>query len=254
MTNEKKKTKVNKFLDLKYVLIISGIVLVIFGLFKYFTASNSVDNNKKEEEIKEKITSEVLYTKTEEGLNKVITSNFGDKELSIVCSKIDDSSCELKVNNKFVLNNNIDVVVESIHRVGDSLIILASESSSNSGYLYFINSDGSVNNVIGNRLENSLSFSLNVSSNKFKVEGSKIYFEMSSIRERSKLLVNGNLLVDVLTESEKLSQYNINDESVVEALYEVEYLGNGKFSEIKIIEEYSCEELKDSLGDMNITN
>lgn len=229
-------------------MIVFGLILLGFGSFKYFTSSDEDDNSNDKEEVKEDLTSEVLYTKTEEGLSKIITTNINGKEVSVVCARIDDSGCELKINNKFILNNTVDSAVESIYRAGSIIAILVGESTTDNGYLYLINSDGTVNSVIGNKMENSLMFKFSYSSDNFKVEGNKITFYMTSVQDERKLLVNGNLLIDVINEANQLSQYNVNDDTVVAAKYEIEYLGNGKFSEMTIVKEYSYKELKDKLN------
>lgn len=229
-------------------MIVLGLILLEFGSFKYFTSSDEDDNSNDKEEVKEDLTSEVLYTKTEEGLSKIITTNINGKEVSVVCARIDDSGCELKINNKFILNNTVDSAVESIYRVGSIIAILVGESTTDNGYLYLINSDGTVNSVIGNKMENSLMFKFSYSSDNFKVEGNKITFYMTSVQDERKLLVNGNLLIDVINEANQLSQYNVNDDTVAAAKYEIEYLGNGKFSEMTIVKEYSYKELKDKLN------
>lgn len=224
----------SQFWWLKYALIFIGIALISVVIFLHFSF----------EDIEENLTSEALYIYSEEGFNEEINADIGEKKVSIVCSDDSNFGCNLKVNEEVILNN---AEVQFVYRIGNMIVILADENTSNSRYLYFINSDGTVNNVISNKSENALIFRLSSSLNDIKIEDTKITFYMTSVHENKKIMVSDGSLIDVIDEANKVSQYNINDNTVVAAKYEIEYLGNGKFREMKTLESTTYKSLVDSV-------
>ena len=243
----------NKTGKIKYLLIIVGVIFLTIGSIKLIFLSNDSDNTPKNDNKNEDIKHETLYEKNENDKNIEIKENFDGKDTTINCPGNDISNCQLSVNENYILDNNDDREIENIYRLEDVILVLVKEKKKNNGYLYLIDKDGLTIDIIGERMEGNLVLKMTYPSKDFGINGTKITFYMTSIQDERKLLSYDNILIDVY-DDEKINRYAVLDDSIVAAKYEIEYLEDNKFSEIKVVEKTTYKDLREKLDNSDIYN
>ena len=226
MKNEKSKNII--------IALLSIMIVGLAGLICYHTF---IVNKKEEPKGEKTTTTENILVKKIELTEDEQTVAINGGSISIHLTK-ENSNKEsyLVINGKTTSFVSQPLsFISDIYVMKDIIIIPIYSTDVRGNKLYIIDKNGNILKEVNNNLdgtangmgiaagENSITFN----SNKIIIKGTRLSHGPS--------LIYGDKYIDPLCNNDKtLKENDISDDLVVEATYEIEYLGNNKLSDIKM--------------------
>lgn len=224
----------------KMILIL--FVIIIVFLLGYFT-NDLVNEEEKEPEIKEqkkeqenKITSKLLIENCFVGESQSSEFIYDNITYKLNFQSSETGPQEVLLNNKKIFEMYGPEAIDQIYSFGDLLVIFIISSGTRGQMVKFIDFEGNEIKTISEIYYNNLAFDLG--TNNISFIDNKIVLPMTAVGEGYVLVTKD---YESLDEEETMPysdsfkvKYNITDETIVEATFSIEYLGNKIFEEKEV--------------------
>lgn len=206
------------------------------------SATSTTDNNQQTNVIDAKTEEKLLYSavKVNFNSNDTATINLGNNQVTL-SNKMNDDQGQFKFNSKLLFETSMTKMVDEVYTFNDILLVVTSGTDIRSSVLYIYDKNGNklkevyeldsvdkgmVITQLESENENEIKY-LSFNNNKIIMNGWRI-------NNGNTIVVNGK---DVnYCDKNALNKNNVTGDYVIEARYELEYLGNNTFSQLKIIE------------------
>lgn len=246
-----KKMKKSKYILLSLSFIFIGLVLVTVGLLfrnQEEKPSNKIDTPPKQNEIIEPVkptpTEEIDYEELNLNESKITTIRIGEKKIDL------EISANKEIENYYDVYGNDRIIIQEIpslykviriYKYSDALCFIFSGEDTDNELVYFTDLDGNIIKLIDFDRKTNISYSikkptiLETIEEAVVIENKKIKIVLSGVlNEDGYIVINGSI---VNVKEINLQDYNITLETPIEMIISFEYLGNGEFSEEKVIEQ-----------------
>lgn len=246
-----KKMKKSKYMLLSLGFIFIGLILVTVGLLfrnQEEKSSNKIDTPPKQNEIVKPVnptsTEEIDYEELNLNESKITTIRSGEKkiDLEISTNKEFENYYDIYGNEKIIIQEIPSLYkIIRIYKYSDALCFVFSSEDTDSKLVYFTDLDGNIIKLIDFDRKTNISYSiknpiiLKDIEEAVTIENKTIKIVLSGVlNEDGYIVINGSI---VNVKEINLQEYNITLETPLEMVISFEYLGNGEFSEEKIVEQ-----------------
>lgn len=207
---------------------------------------NKYDVNKEEKE--NSISSKIILKETlDEEASAEFTYNNKTYNLNI---KTGEDNVSVLLNEKSIYEVFAPVGLGNIYLLDDLLVIHVYSGDVRGQGLVFIDFEGNVVKEIGNVIEGNLVLNIGTRDDNISIKNDTITLNMTATTHGDTLVYKDNNDIEgSMPYSETVkSKYNINDDTIIDATYEFKYLGNKKFSVMKIVDKKTYKEYVESQG------
>lgn len=224
-------------------LIISGIYLADKNIVNLFDKNETTEKNTSTEENSNNDISKMKAQKINFDKNNEAKITVDNNNTLIAIKSLDDQGMQsaLTINNHKIIEWNTMQSLEDIYVMNDIIIVIFKHGD------YFLNTNLYMYDLSGNELQHIYD-QLDNSTKGMTINDAK---QNPITFKDNKIIINGtrqsttgfgnypikfdNKDIDICNESD-LKTNNITSDFIIEAQYELEYLGDNKFSDIKMIE------------------
>lgn len=217
-------------------LFILAIIMIIAALL-YFWYTRNYEKENLEGTIKS-------LTFDESGTEYL---NVDGEKIKLEYSNDYENATLLKLNDEELINSN-DALLIKLEVLKDVIVIGYDDNGQQKISVY--GKDGNLLSNYSHMNTSNLFEYIQVRDGYFDIEGNNIVIHTSLLgsQDNGLLIANAENILAYCTQIEmnELAKYNINNNSIVNATYEIEYLGGHKFSSPKRVEQTTLGEYKNA--------